>query len=1594
MSERRIEQIKRITSELTEKVKPLAKQAEAGFKANWMGVDKEGNAKWADLMPDVRPSKIVDKYISKEKDTVPGIVYSTAGIPAMLDLIHEGAAPKWAVEADEKAGKIKKAVEKKIGAPEPKGLIEHLARASGEMVAQLPTSGRTITQKAVLKGPGLVEKAITQGPELYETVTEQGPKIVKKILTAPIEYFGPIVDVTTPGRAAMSYGVGTAFGGGLGYALEKLTESDKKSEVQKLIDKYGSASGTEDHDISKPEGRQKFEKGGLGTKLKEGRSAFFSAIDNAIATLKQGKGTPEQLMSQVKKTPGVKKEELELRKLDKALAGKTSITKEELAEVAKKNPAPVPKIVRKKQKVTAKDQLDYALEMSPLAEKHTINQLFNYFEPSYGKDGIISKLNFSNEAAEVAGLTSDSPVNARNVRKLFNGMSDEGLITPEEIGPFTSAWKSLHKVVEDPSILKTKYSNMKLEGGTDYQEVLVQAPTLHDEFLKFKQENNLFGPNVNDHDVEQAWFDKTGLPVPPEFSGFTGGHWGEEVPNVMGHYRFQSFIDKDGKKVLHIEEIQSDPHQQARDLRKNKIEDATNQAIRDNVARLKAESPDKIPPGWKIEQIDKGDEMVDVKLIDDKGQVISTHTAFPNIPDNAGGSLAEVMMIMRNHSAVDKGFQKAAEQLVDKKEIESRFSDTAAYKSLQEERDLQDAQEQIDRIRNYGLEEEEIAMMYTPGNVVRGYGGYDKVLQFKPTTEDSGWQVQVIASDRLGNPRKDAQPRWHMTSPDREAIDELRARTEEIESKVFDMPWKKTYDELMLKQIIDDAVKGGYDRVSLSPGATQVDRYSGRLRQVVDNISWSPDPQGSNLMVVRGKKKGIEKFYATVENGKIVNSNTGDFVGERLSNVLGKDIVDQIEATPPGGTISGDNLTVGGEGMKSAYDKRMPDFLRDYIKKEYGTTLGVTEFGHGRHKVKTLNDIETAILMGDDDLDMIHQDKLMMHYNEYEQNAYERICKENGLDPDSEETLELFNLQKGPFKDYDPEDGNEYAVKQVAKQLYAAQLPEFENKLTAPAFDITPEMAEKVKTKGQRLFAASPVAILATAEDQDAKAEDLKNPAYRSEKGKAKIIADAMAAKQAELDKKNPEKRKEEPEQKPEEEKPGRDWLSQAPSRPKVGESKLKDIISFEGLAPYGLRNDGTSAKGKGYFGQLPILEGFATEISMEDDQGEFPLINPNLNRVQINQLLSDPSARPSDEIYELAQKYANQRRSAGKSTFIEPDELQYPLPDYATGGRVKMADGGYYPYKHSSFFAKQNPLPYYIDKSKYPSGHIKGVPINIIKEGDPIPTEGYWASTAKGKGGWEAVINTNVGQKIRLKGINDVEWDAAHPTVVDTSTASDRLIDTDLSATTDTGIDGRQLRMPTGLDYNRYARDTNQRSFFTDIEDAPYRHNVGRGVLKSVAPSYATGGRVKMFAGGSMGFIHVPIPRINNAQAQAAARAQAEAAAQAQAAARAQAEAAAQAQARAQAEAAAKEEAAREIVYVDNTNRNLRMPVNLDYNRYGRDYKQPSYFSDIQQHTDLRATPQARRPKFLQSIVDSNYGDYGFSKGGKAMQRIKNKMK
>jgi len=105
----------------------------------------------------------------------------------------------------------------------------------------------------------------------------------------------------------------------------------------------------------------------------------------------------------------------------------------------------------------------------------------------------------------------------------------------------------------------TKFHSWQLPGGKNYRELLLTLPSVHTEHRTAEQGGGWMARDRNSSaygDTEaQA---KARLDTPQ----FRSSHFGE--PNILAHVRFNERTDADGKKVLFLEELQSDWAQKGR----------------------------------------------------------------------------------------------------------------------------------------------------------------------------------------------------------------------------------------------------------------------------------------------------------------------------------------------------------------------------------------------------------------------------------------------------------------------------------------------------------------------------------------------------------------------------------------------------------------------------------------------------------------------------------------------------------------------------------------------------------------------------------------------------------------------------------------------------------------------------------------------------------------------------------------------------------------------------------------------------------------------------------------------------------------------
>ena len=239
---------------------------------------------------------------------------------------------------------------------------------------------------------------------------------------------------------------------------------------------------------------------------------FYSAAEQAAMNLPRNKGTGQSFLNDLMKAPDVKKDELAWTGLDDFLANKPNVTKQEVQDFIANNRVDV----QERQLSGRGDKSGVFSEFNPDKNQFMV----------YGED--LSQTHAFNTAEE-----------ADNFVKQFNSQIPYG-----------------------PS----KYDKYQLPGGENYREILLTLPDKKNQFPDFEQWiTNRYGGSQVPEGVRQAARKEyerqsVGLGIS---SGYQSSHFNE--PNILAHIRVNDRVDADGKKMLLIEEIQSDWHQAGRE---------------------------------------------------------------------------------------------------------------------------------------------------------------------------------------------------------------------------------------------------------------------------------------------------------------------------------------------------------------------------------------------------------------------------------------------------------------------------------------------------------------------------------------------------------------------------------------------------------------------------------------------------------------------------------------------------------------------------------------------------------------------------------------------------------------------------------------------------------------------------------------------------------------------------------------------------------------------------------------------------------------------------------------------------------------------
>ena len=181
---------------------------------------------------------------------------------------------------------------------------------------------------------------------------------------------------------------------------------------------------------------------------------------------------------------------------------------------------------------------------------------------------------------------------------------------------------------------------------------------------------------------------------------------------------------------------------------------------------------------------------------------------------------------------------------------------------------------------------------------------------------------------------------------------------------VPDAPFKKTWHELTFRRMVRYAAENGFDSVAWTTGEQQAERYD--LSKHVDTIDVFNHADGGRSLDIRKNEASILDFRYD-ENGKITDGRI-EFIDKPMADVVGKDMADKILAVPPRASplgvtnlakrFEGLDLKIGGQGMKSFYDRMLPNYANKFGKK-FGAKAGRINIGldqTGQYRVTSSTD--------------------------------------------------------------------------------------------------------------------------------------------------------------------------------------------------------------------------------------------------------------------------------------------------------------------------------------------------------------------------------------------------------------------------------------------------------------------------------------------------------------------------------------------------------------------------------------------------------------------------------------------------------------
>ena len=255
-------------------------------------------------------------------------------------------------------------------------------------------------------------------------------------------------------------------------------------------------------------------------------------------------------------------------------------------------------------------------------------------------------------------------------------------------------------------------------------------------------------------------------------------------------------------------------------------------------------------------------------------------------------------------------------------------------------------------------------------------------------------------------------------------------------------PFEKNWHELAMKRMLRLAAEEGFDKVAWTTGEQQAERY---------NI-------GAVLKGLKAYKTSANEYYVTPYNNGAIGEFVKEYTEQELADTFGKELAQKIIANTENATeenpyeIEGEELRVGGEGMKGFYDRMLPSFVQKYTKK-WGAKVGeVTmpslEENNTMWSVDVTPEMQESVMQGQTMFRMVSYDEAVQiadNFANTHKGATKRVVISKGKEALEQQMRDAgftdFSIEVA-LKDYEGEEeltGGAYYVSSDGIVIYDAE---------------------------------------------------------------------------------------------------------------------------------------------------------------------------------------------------------------------------------------------------------------------------------------------------------------------------------------------------------------------------------------------------------------------------------------------------------------------------------------------------------------------------------------------------------------------------